>query len=270
MIRIKGILHSESLEETLKKAMLNYSSESYMRLCIIAGLFVAVVFTGFGFLLRLKKEYPLYILFFIFIAVFLVIFQLVKSIPYFTVQNRKGALESDLLYSARHLLLKLESGSSLVNSIESVSNLKTNSSLYFKELMYDISLGVPIEDAIEKSILTSPSPGYSKFLEEISTSLKTGADLNKTLRSTIGDITRQHLIQIQEYGKKLNPMSMFYMIFGTILPSLGTAMLVVVSSFLPGMIIIDKRILLGVAVFVLFAQVFFILAFKSLKPMVVE
>jgi Flp pilus assembly protein TadB len=267
---IKGVLHSDKLEETLKKARLNYASGAFLKLSILAASFVAVVFTVFGFILWLRRNFPLYLLFFLFVLVFFIVFQLVKSIPYFSIQNKKASLESDLLYSARHLLLKLESGSSLVNSIESVSKLNTNSRIYFKEIIYDISLGMPMEDAIEKSVSVSPSAGYSKLLEEILTSLKTGADLNKTLRGTIDDITKLHLIKIQEYGKKLNPMSMFYMIFGTILPSLGTAMLVVVSSFLPGMIIIDKRILLGLSVVVLFAQVFFILAFKSLKPMVVE
>jgi type II secretory pathway component PulF len=270
VIRIRSILYSEKLEDTLKRAGLNYTSVSFLRLCLIGSMIVAVSFTGFAVLLRIKRSFPVTYLLVIFLITFFIIFQLLKSIPSFSLQNKKAFLEADLLYSARHLLLKLESGSSLVNSIESVSVLKTNSSIFFKELMYDISLGLPVEDAIKKSSEISPSPAYSKILEEISTSLKTGADLNKTLRSTIDDVTRKHLIQIQEYGKKLNPMSMFYMIFGTILPSLGTAMLVVISSFLPGMIIIDKRILLGAAVVVLLAQVFFVLAFKSLKPAVVE
>jgi Flp pilus assembly protein TadB len=249
---------------------MKYSSGYFLRLCIIFSTVVALLFMGFALILRIKISFSIIYAPIIFLVTFGFVFLLLRSIPYFNLQNKKGFLEADILYSARHLLLKLESGSSLVNSIESVSKLKTNSSLYFKELMYDISLGMPVEDALSKSSEISPSPAYSKVLEEIRTSMKTGSDINKTLKATIDDVTKKHLIQIQEYGKKLNPMSMFYMIFGTILPSLGTAMLVVISSFLPGMIIIDKRILLGVAVFVFFAQVFFVLAFKSLKPAVVE
>jgi Flp pilus assembly protein TadB len=270
VIRIRRVLYSDELEDTLKRARMNYTSGSFLRICIIFSTLVAFVFTGLVFILSLRLSFSAIYFPVVFLATFTLVFLLVKSIPFFNLQNKKAFLEADILYSGRHLLLKLESGSSLVNSIESVSKLKTNSSLYFKELMYDISLGMPVEDALSKSSEISPSAAYSKLLEEIRTSMKTGADINKTLKTTIEDVTKKHLILIQEYGKKLNPMSMFYMIFGTILPSLGTAMLVVISSFLPGMIIIDKRILLGMAVFVFFAQIFFVLAFKSLKPMVVE
>jgi type II secretory pathway component PulF len=191
-------------------------------------------------------------------------------IPAFALSGKRSLLESDLLYSSRHLLLKLESGSSLLNSLDSVARLKTNSSYYFNTIVYDISFGTTIEDAIEKAIEYSPSKAFTKILDEIKNSLKTGADIEKTLKSTLDDVAKLHLIQIQEYGKKLNPMSMFYMIIGTISPSLGTAMLVVASSLLPGVLIIDMRILLSIAFLLLVIQVFFVLAFKSLKPSVIE
>ncbi len=218
----------------------------------------------------MQLKLPYYFLTIIFAISFLLIFQLIKLIPSFSVQNKRALLESDLLYSTRHLLLKLESGSSLLNALESVSKLKTNSSVFFKEIIYDVSLGMPIEKALEKAIEYSPSKAFTKIIEEIQTSLVTGADLQKTLKSTLKDVTRQHLIAIQEYGKKLNPMSMFYMIIGTIVPSLGTAMTVVATSLLPGAIIIDRRILMFIAGLLLVIQIFFILGFKSLKPMVIE
>jgi hypothetical protein len=86
----------------------------------------------------------------------------------------------------------------------------------------------------------------------------------------LDDITKQHHIKILEYGKRLNPMSMFYLIIGTILPSIGTAMLVVATSILRVGLIIDIRILMFIAFVVLVVQIFFILAFKSLKPAVIE
>ncbi len=218
----------------------------------------------------MKKRFPPFFLACVFFASFLACANLLKLIPVFGIQSRKTMLESDLLYSARHLLLKQESGSSLINSLESVSKLRTKSSVFFKELLYDVNLGMPLEDAIKKSVESSPSKAYTKFLEEISSAMRTGADMQKALKAILDDVAKQHFIQIQEYGKKLNPMSMFYMIIGTILPSLGTAMLVVAASFLSGGIIIDIRALLFIASIVLIVQVFFILGFKSLKPSVME
>jgi hypothetical protein len=205
-----------------------------------------------------------------FVVSFLLAAMLILLIPGFTVKNRKAVLESDLLYSTRHLLLKLQSGSSLINAIESVSKLNTKSSIFFKEVSFDISLGMPIEEALDKAIEYSPSKAYTTVLEEISTSLKTGADLQDSLKSTLKDMTKQHMIAIKEYGKKLNPMSLFYMIIGTMTPSLGVAMLVVASSLLPGFPVIDLTILMILAALLVVVQVFFILAFKSIKPAVME
>jgi hypothetical protein len=125
-------------------------------------------------------------------------------------------------------------------------------------------MGMRLENAIDKAIEYSPSKAYVKLLTEIKTSLKTGADLQNTLKNTLEDITKEHLIHIQEYGKKLNPMTMFYMIIGTILPSLGTAMLIVASS----MINIEIGFaILGFVLFVLLMlQIFFVISFRSLKP----
>lgn len=266
----RHFLFSKKFEEILKKSQIGEDANKFLIMNLSFTSVVSFLFCGFVFILWMAKRFPIYFFGVVFIVSFFIVFQLVNLIPFFALKNRTAILESDLLYSARHLLLKLESGSSLVNSLESVSNLKTKSSSYFRELMYDISLGVPLEDAIEKAIEYSPSKAYSKILEEITSSLKTGSDIQKSLRTTLEDITKLHMIQIQEYGKKLNPMSMFYMIIGTILPSLGTAMIVVASSLLPGILIIDLRILLAISFLLLVVQIFFVLAFKSLKPMVME
>ncbi len=263
-------LFSEEFEKVLKKSHIGYDVEKFTRLILISSVIGAILLTVFFFFIFTQLNLEYYFLGIIFLFSFLAFFFLVKLIPTFSLQSKKAMLESDLLYSTRHLLLKLESGSSLVNSLESVSELSTSSAVFFKEIVFDITMGVPVEDVVDKAIEYSPSKAYTKILEEIQNSLKTGADIQKSLKSTLEDITKQHLIQIEAYGKKLNPMSMFYMIIGTIVPSLGTAMLVVASSLLPGAIIIDKRILLFLAMVVLVIQIFFILGFKSLKPGVME
>ena len=261
-------IFSKNYNEILKKAQIN--PEKFSRKTITYSFvfsFLIALLIGALLFFKNKSVLPALIMFVIF---YFVIYNLLKMIPNFSVKSKKSLLESDLLYSARHLLLKLESGSSLINCIESVSFLDTNSSMYFKELMLDISLGIPLEEAIEKAIEYSPSKAYTKLLEEIKTSLKTGADLQNTLKSTLKDITRNHLIHIQEYGKKLNPMSMFYMILGAIVPSIGTAILIVSSSLLPGVLVIDLRLLLFIVFVLLMVQIFFVLTFRSLKPAVME
>ncbi len=259
---------SKKYQEDFKKTQNDL--ERFTRTCFLFSAIISLLISGLIAAILIVNNKPVFYAVFVFFVFFVLSFNLIKLIPIFSLRSKKAMLESDLLYSARHLLLKIESGSSLINSIESVSNLRTKSSVYFKELMFDISLGMTVEDALKKSVEYSPSKAYSKILEEIRTSLKTGADLQKTLKSTIEDISRMHLIHIKEYGKKLNPMSMFYMILGAILPSIGTAILIVSSSLLPGVLVIDLRILLFITFLLLVVQVFFVLSFRSLKPGVME
>lgn len=249
---------------------MNYTLERFSKICFVFSFVVSGLITGLSIALLLFNKLSLAPSIFVFFITFAFTFNLIKLIPTMQLNSRKALLESDLLYSIRHLLLSLESGTALINSLESVSKLNTKSSIFFKELVFDISLGIPIEEALTKAIEYSPSKAYTKILLEISTSLETGADLQKTLKNSLEDITKNHLILIKEYGKKLNPMSMFYMMIGTIMPSLGTAGLIVASSLLPGIFVIDLRILLAITFLLLILQLFFVLAFRSLKPAVME
>ena len=270
MNSIKEGLFFSGYEDILRRTYGEYDLGRFARTCVLFSMLVAAAVAGLiGAILWYNRK-PLYYSGIVFVLFFILAFNFIKILPVMSLRGKKAMLESDLLYSARHLLMRIESGSSLINSLESVSMLKTKSAHYFKQLMFDISFGMPLEDALKKAAEYSPSRAYSKILEEIKTSLSTGADLQKTLRGTLDDITRIHLINIQEYGKKLNPMSMFYMIIGTMMPSLGTAMLIVAASLLPGVIIIDLRILMALCFFVLVLQIFFVLAFKSLKPEVMQ
>jgi pilus assembly protein TadC len=206
------------------------------------------------------------------IVFFLLLFfftNLLMMAPNSAIKKRKIELESDLLYSARFLLLKMESGSPLLNALIDVSNLHTKSSKFFKEIVTDIYLGTPLEDAIEQAKEHSPSKSYSKVLEEVQNSLRTGADLERSLKSTLDEITKAHVLAIKEYGKKLSPLSMFYMILGTIVPSLGSALLLIgLGTMSPGASIwtIFVFLLLVLAI----VQVFFIMFFKALKPSVMN
>ncbi len=251
-------------KEVFKKAEPNGNMNKFISMTIVLSLISSILVAGLIAGILIFNNKPVYYSAIVFAVVFLLSNLMLRSIPLMKLNSKKAYLESDLLYSVRHLLLKLESGSALLNSLESVSQLKTKSSSYFKQLLFDVSMGMPLEDAIEKAIEYSPSKAYSKLLIEIKTSLKTGADLQSTLKNTLEDITKEHLIHIQEYGKKLNPMSMFYMIIGAILPSLGTAMLIVASSMM------NIEVNFGLLAFVLFLllvlQIFFVISFRSLKP----
>ena len=59
---------------------------------------------------------------------------------------------------------------------------------------------------------------------------KTGADVSTSLNSVVEQITHEQMIEVKEYGRKLNPLAMFYMMMAVIIPTLGVTLLIVIST----------------------------------------
>ena len=135
---MNNLLFSKKYEEILEKSHIGYDLKKFSILVIGFSLIISGLISSFIFILMIRFNVALYHITWVFLLFFILFFMLIKSIPYFSLQSKKVMLESDLLYSSRHLVLKLESGSSLLNSLESVSKLKTKSSAYFKEIMFDL------------------------------------------------------------------------------------------------------------------------------------
>ncbi|MBN1502529.1 type II secretion system F family protein [Candidatus Woesearchaeota archaeon] len=259
--------HYRELGKILRKAGIAAEQDKYIGNAELSAFIFSLLITAFCLLVFLKEGWPLAILLLLFVFLFTVILLAILHIPKLIINNRRIEVESDILYSTRYLILKLESGSPLLNALIDVSKLHTNSSKFFQEIVSDIYLGTSVEDAIDNAVKYSPSKAFTKIFNEIKNSLKTGADIEKSLKATLKDMTRQHVVEIKAYGKKLSPASMFYMIIGTIAPSIGTALLVVASGFLPGVISkIDFRVFAFLFFVVVAIQGFFILFFKAMKP----
>ena len=99
---------------------------------------------------------------------------------------------------------------------------------------------------------------------QIMNSLRTGADVSVALESMVEQITKEQLIEMKTYEKKLNPMVMFYLMMAVILPSLGITMLSLLSTFLG--INLGVGALIGIALFLVFIQFMFLNMIKSSRP----
>ena len=123
-----------------------------------------------------------------------------------------------------------------------------------------------MEDAINETIETTPSSNLTKVLWQILNSLRTGADISSSLSSILDHIVREQVIEVKEYGRKLNPLAMFFMVVAIIMPSLGITMLIVLTTFIS--IKIDLAALLTIALFLGFVQYMFFSMIKSSRPAV--
>ena len=225
---------------------------------------IAVTFFTFVILEKQMSSFSILPLLFIFVLVFVFLFML--QTPKVYIRRREREINKEVLFAGRYLLVKLESGTPLFNALIDASKSYGVAGKYFKEIVDGINTGTPIEEALENSRKYSASKNFRLILWQIITSLKTGAEVADSLRKTLSQITQEEIIEIKEYGKKLNSLVMFYMIVACVIPSLGVTMIVIVSSFMD--LDIGMSHLFTVLFFLAIIQFLFISLIKSARPMV--
>jgi archaeal flagellar protein FlaJ len=103
---------------------------------------------------------------------------------------------------------------------------------YFNEVVQRVDLGTPMEEALNEAVQLAPSNDLRRLFWQILNSLKTGSEVGPALNNVVDQIVREQQISVKEYGRKLNPLAMFYMMVAIIIPSLGTIMLLVLGTFI--------------------------------------
>ncbi len=258
-------------ERTLIKAGIKDSPDYYLNKMFLIAFIASLFFTILLLFVFLKKGVFFLWVLPAFVILFAFFFFTVLQLPKMAAKKRKQELESDLLYTVRHFLLRMECGSSLLNALEETANLDTVSAKYFSEVVHDLNIGSPIEHAIDYAIKYTPSERFMEVMNIIKTSLRTGSDIKQSLKSNLREMSHDKILEIKDYGKKLSPLSMFYMIIGTIVPSIGVSVLVIGSTFFPNIIFGGKAasaILIAFVVLLVIIQTGFYLLFKSMRPLV--
>jgi pilus assembly protein TadC len=182
------------------------------------------------------------------------------------IMKRGKDIDKEVLFAGRFLLIKLNSGQPLINAIVDASKSFGVANKYFKEIVKDIELGTPLEIALENAAINSASNRFRKILFNITNAIKIGIDVSNSLGSILDEISDEQLIEIQRYGKKLNSLTMFYMLLAIILPSLGMTMAAVIFSMLPNMGYLASKMYWIFGVLLIFIQITFISMFKGARP----
>ena len=257
-----------SLKFKLRKAGIKRTPKEYITLSITLSAVVGFFFAAVFIFATIKKGFRPLPALFVFIIITVVASLIAMIIPNMRINKRKAEVDSDLIYSVRHFLLKLDSGSALLQALEDVSALPTVSSKYFAEVFYEIKLGKPLKDAVTNAIDYSPSVEFRSVMEKIKNSLLTGSDIKKSLRDLMQGMVQDKVLEIQKYGKKLSPATMMYMIFGTIVPSLGATMFVIAMAFIGGGQYLAKMVLFVMAFILVMVQISFYFLFSQMRPRV--
>ena len=248
----------------LRVAHMKMSPEKF-----VSGILKTSFFFGFGitfvvFIFLDKAGMPGIIAVLCFPVIAFLCFMLFINSPKSKIQKRGRLLDREVLFAGRFLLVKIHSGRPLLNAMIDGMHSYGIAASFFREIVDDINLGTPIEQALENSQRFSPSEKFRKIMFQINNAIKIGIDVSEPLEETLDEISQEQLIEIQKYGKKLNSLSMFYMLLAIVMPSLGMAILIVIGSLL-GIFTQSTYLYIFVGVFlvVFIMQIVFIVIFKA-------
>jgi flagellar protein FlaJ len=246
---------------------MNLSDEAFVKKTLLSAGYTTlfVVFIGFLFMLNTFELLTLVIILFLMAPVaFFVLFFYFFQLPVIKITSVGKEIDKEIVFAGRFLAVELESGVSLYNAMKNVTKNYPVIGRYFNDIIEKINLGTPIEDAITEAIELSPSDSFTKLLWQISNSLRTGSDIAEPLKTVIETLIKEQQIAVEEYGRKLNPLAMFYMMIAIILPSLGVTMFTILAIFVG--LELNLLILLVIAGMIGFTQFMFVAMINSIRP----
>ena len=253
------------LKMKLRQAGMKEKPEEFVKKTIVSSFYMSTGILVFLFLV-LAKIGVARMLVFIFPVIFLFLFSYLLRIPDVKIRKVDRGISKEIVFAGRFLIIELQSGVSLHNALSNLSKNYLEVGKYFKEVTDKVSIGTPMEDALNEAVELSPSDNFRRVIWQILNSLRTGSDIATSLSAVLDQISREQNIEIERYGKKLNPLAMFYMIIAVILPSLGITMLIILSTFIG--FELNLAVLLFISFFLGFIQFLFLALIKFSRPAV--
>jgi len=257
-----------NLEMSLKQSGMQLDRREYIGIVLFSALFTFAV----TFLLILvvsliavpaEKAVPVSML--VSLSLSAMTFFYLRTYPKLLVKKKVANLERNLIYALKHLYVQVKSGVTIYDSIVSVSKSDYGRvSEEFRKVVNYVGAGMSMEAALENIGLENPSVYFHRVLWQISNGIKSGSDIGTVLKSVVDNISHEQRIAIRRYGSQLNPLTLVYMMFAVIIPSLGITFLIVLSSF-SGFAVSQNMFLAILGVLALF-QFMFVGIVKSRRP----
>ncbi|MBD3204555.1 hypothetical protein GF327_09770 [Candidatus Woesearchaeota archaeon] len=197
-------------------------------------------------------------------VLFFILFVYFFQIPTVKINKVKRMINREIIFAGRFLIVELESGVPLYNAIKNVSKNFQVVGAYFQEIVEKVRFGTTLEEAINEAVDQVPSESLRRILWQMSNSISTGSDVVKPLRNVISTLVKEQQIEISEYGRKLNPLAMFYMLIAVVVPSLGITLLTIMTVFLG--LTLSLPILMVIAGLLAFMQFMFVAIINSSRP----
>jgi len=258
-----------NLKKYLEISDSGVTREEYLAICIkgflISLVSIFVFFSTIFVVIGISNAIVISLFLSILFSFFLTFSRLAYPKIYST--RREKEIEKNLIPALEDILVQLNSGIPLFNILINISSSDYSElSVEFKKIVRRINAGFPQAEVLELIGEKNTSPFFRRALWQISNGMKAGGDITIIIKDSIHVLEEEQLIQIQNYGNKLNPMIMFYMLISVIVPALSITFLTVISSIVNLTKSTTTVLFMVLFVFVVLVQIMFLGIIKSIRP----
>jgi len=223
-----------NLKHTLTQAQMHYTPAGFVQYAVQGAIFVSLILLVIGWLLLKENPWVILILLLCAPVLLLLSFMYLMQFPGSRQDRGQSGLTRSWCSQAGHMLIELQSGVPLFDALIGISRDYGPVSDEFNKVVEKVTLGIPLGQALHTVAEDNPSPYFNRMIMQMVNSLSSGSDVAVTLEAALNQISKEQVLELRAYGQKLNPLVMFYMIMGIIMPSLGVAFLIILSSLLGG------------------------------------
>lgn len=201
-------------------------------------------------------------------AVIFVLFLVVLLFyPSILAGKKSELIEKDLVFALKHMLLEISAGASLYDALAGVSRVGYGLvSSEFSRVVRMVDAGLPVDEALEELALKTTSDHMKNSVWQIINALKAGSNIESTLREIIRDLIMAQRSKIRNYAQELNILSLIYMMFAVVVPTIAVTILIILGPFLglrPGISLFYVVVPLS-----FFIQIAILELIKSRRPVV--
>lgn len=254
------------LDLKLRQARMDIKADEFIKQTLLSSLYLCfgLLIIFFLFFSNLKIGAKIVFLIAGFPIAYFFSFNYMLKLPDVKIRRLEKEINKEIIFAGRFIVIEIESGINLFKALENISVHYPKTGHIFDEILGKVELGTTLEDAIDEAILTCPSANLRKILWQILNSIRTGSNLAKSLNTVLNQIVHEQKIEVMEYGRKLNPLAMFYMMIAVIVPSIGITMFIVLASFIG--LKLRLPVLLSIVFFIGFIQFIFLSVIKNSRP----
>ncbi|MBR9699696.1 type II secretion system F family protein [Candidatus Woesearchaeota archaeon] len=197
---------------------------------------------------------------------FYILFMFFLKTPEVKIIRSRKNIDAEITSAIRFLVLDLKANAPIFDAFQNLVKNFDEIGKYLRDVVIKVKLGSSLEESLNEAVELVPSESFRIMLWQIINHLQTGTDISHTLGIIVKEIVENQKIEFKKYGKKLNVLSLFYMIVAIILPTIGFAMISAALIFIG--VTMNVGIILGFWILFSTMQLMFLAMSGGNRPVV--